>query len=256
MNIALPAILLFFLVAPGFLYHHYSQAREAREADMTPFGATAIKSIVLALIVDAAVGLAATEYFGYQLYLGDALRMLSGGTAAASVPPHRYEWLNEHPWPVFGFFAGTFGLAFALAMLRRWLVSRFHLDHPNSWASGFFRQQAPWYYLFSGIDSGISDGAMVVVSAVVPMKDQSYLYTGLLEDFEFKSDGELERIILSAASRRKLTDDRGRGLEEHGRFYPIEGNRLVIRSTEWTTLNVKFLVEEKAEASAPALADD
>ncbi|WP_456282130.1 hypothetical protein M1D55_10195 [Cupriavidus sp. JZ107] len=120
----------------------------------------------------------------------------------------------------------------------------------------FFRQQAPWYYLFSGIDSGISDGAMVVVSAVVPMKDQSYLYTGLLEDFEFKSDGELERIILSAASRRKLTDDRGRGLEEHGRFYPIEGNRLVIRSTEWTTLNVKFLVEEKAEASAPALADD
>lgn len=50
--------------------------------------------------------------------------------------------------------------------------------------------------------------AGVLVSAVVSLKDASYLYTSLLEDYELKADGELDRIILSATMRRKLEDDR------------------------------------------------
>ncbi|WP_367395153.1 DUF6338 family protein [Cupriavidus sp. Agwp_2] len=263
MNVALPAIVLFLLVAPGFIYHHFSQAREVREADMTPFGTTVLKSVVVAFFINAIVGGIGSTCFGYQLYLGDAVRLLSGTTAASTVPPERYGWLNDHPWPVLTYFCVTHLLSFGLAFVRRIAVSQFELDHPNKKFASFFRHQAPWHYLFSGIDVvGNETPGGVLVSAVVSLKDASYLYTGLLEDYEVKTDGELDRIILSSAMRRKIEDDRILQFEdEHDedkahelfalcgngsapakeRFYPIEGDRLILRASEWVTLNVKFI---------------
>lgn len=78
MNIALPAILMFFLVAPGFVYHHFSEAREAHQADMTPFGMTVLKAIFIAAFLNAVVGIIGCSILGLQLYLGDAVRLLSG----------------------------------------------------------------------------------------------------------------------------------------------------------------------------------
>lgn len=272
MNVALPAVVLFLLVAPGFIYHHFSQASEVREADMTPFSTTVLKSIAIACVLNALVGAIAAGGFGYELYLGDAMRLLSGASTANAVPPERYRWLNEHPWPVFVYFATTHFLAFVLAMFRRAGVKRWKLDHPDKKFSRYFRQPAPWHYLFSGIDVvGGATPAGCLVSAVVSLKDANYLYTGLLEDYEIKADGELNRIILSAAMRRRLDDDRrvtGRhasgaeaaqdlfGPEENARqaerFYPIEGDRLILRASEWTTLNVKFIAEEAPSADVQA----
>ncbi|RCJ10461.1 hypothetical protein DDK22_00410 [Cupriavidus necator] len=228
---------------------------------MTPFGTTVLKSVAFAIVMNAAVGIIAGWVLGYQLYLGDAVRILSGTAAVNTVPPERYRWLNEHPWPVLSYFCATYLLAFVLAVVRREAVRRLELDSPNSrFFPEYFRQQAPWYYLFSGIDvGGGTRPDAVVVSVLVSLKDATYLYTGLLEDYEVKDDGELDRIILSETMRRKILEDRAQpdedsnqhdqsdsnGASQKERFYPIDGDRFILRASEWTTLNVKFLAVEQ-----------
>jgi hypothetical protein len=46
------------------------------------------------------------------------------------------------------------------------------------------------------------------VAAVVEFKEGSYLYTGVLMDYEVNERGELDRFLLVQAQRRKLERDR------------------------------------------------
>ncbi|AFR14027.1 hypothetical protein BPC006_I0135 [Burkholderia pseudomallei BPC006] len=91
----------------------------------------------------------------------------------------------------------------------------------------------------------------MVVAALVPLKESTYIFTGLLRDYELTDKGELERIVISQAARRRLEDDRKHdnstsrlSPENFERFYWIEGDTLVLRASEFTTLNIKFLVLE------------
>lgn len=75
-------------------------------------------------------------------------------------------------------------------------------------------------------------------------------HTGLLVDYELTDKGELDRIVIANAARRRLEDDVRAdapdrlSAENLSRFYPVEGDCLVLRSSEFTTLNIKFLVLE------------
>lgn len=204
---------------------------------MTPFGTTVLVAVLVAFLIDLAV-LAVGYCFGYRLYLGDAVRVLSGAATANLVPARHYDWLNDHPGPIFTYFFSTHILAFGLAWLWRYqLVRRFGLDRPSFRLHAFFRPKAPWHYLFAGVDVWEAvDG--VLISVIVPLKDATYLFAGLLEDYELTAHGELDRIILSSAVRSNLND----ALDESATDdQEIEGDRLILRASEWTTLNIKFL---------------
>lgn len=129
-------------------------------------------------------------------------------------------------------------------------MRRLELDRPPFPFYQGVRGKAPWDHLFRGIDVSDSTPDAVVVAALVPLKDVTLLYTGLLVDYELTEKGELDRIMLANAARRHLKDDAkddgpDRMLSENmNRFYPIEGDCLVLRSSEFTTLNIKFLVLE------------
>lgn len=251
MNIAFPAILLFFLLSPGFVFHRFYQAREVRAADLTPFSATVLTAITFAVFVNAAVMAVATHWGGYLFHLGEILRLLVGGAssgAEAALSPV-YRRLDDHPFEPLCFFIATNLLAIILACLWRFGVQGFRLDHPSSPLYSHIRPPAPWYYLFSGMDVIDKAPDAVVVSAIVALKDAAYLYTGLLVGYELTDKGELDRLILSNAARRRLADDRNVNdsssvLSNHERYYPIEGDCFVLRSSEYTTLNIKFLVIE------------
>ncbi|WP_342052348.1 MULTISPECIES: hypothetical protein [unclassified Cupriavidus] len=111
------------------------------------------------------------------------------------------------------------------------------------------RGEAPWYYLFSGLDHPDArevDGT--VVAAVVEFKAEgSYLCQGMMLDYEVNEAGDLDRLLLVQAQRRKLTSDRaydaamGQHEEDTNRFYPIAGDVFVLRYDEIRTLNVTYL---------------
>ena len=179
-----------------------------RQADMTPFGTTVLKSVFFAAALNSVIGFIGGYGLGFQLYLGDAVRLLSGTAAAISIPDARYHWLNEHPLPVLSYFLATHALAFAAAILRKHAVHRWELDRPTSKLHRYFQRRAPWYYLFGGIDhkEGVKTFG-VIIGAFVSVNGMTNLYTGLLEDYEVNDNGQLDRIILSGVKRCSVEAD-------------------------------------------------
>jgi hypothetical protein len=91
---------------------------------------------------------------------------------------------------------------------------------------------------------------------VVEFKEGSYLYTGVLDDYEVNEDGQLDRLLLVQAQRRTLGSDReydaenDKYLEDKTRFYPIAGDVFVLRYEEIKTLNVSYLALPSANGGA------
>lgn len=250
MNIALPAILLFLLLSPGFVAHRVYKPREVRAADLTPFSTTILFATAWAALVNAVIVVGATYFCHYQFQLGEMLHFFVGGssnsTEVALSPIYRR--LDEHPLEPLYFFISTNLLSLFVALIYRWAVSRFRLDQPTTHRLyKLFRSPAPWYYLLSGEDTTDIIPEAIVVSVVVSFKDAPYIFTGMLVDYELTEKGELDRLIICNASRRKLADDRVSSsskspLNHTQDFYPIEGDRFVLRASDFSTLNIKFLI--------------
>ncbi|MEM5372720.1 DUF6338 family protein [Paraburkholderia azotifigens] len=247
MNVAFPALFLFLVVLPGFLFRQFFQRNEVRTFDHTPFSAVVLKALLCAALFNAA-GAVAARAAGYEIELGDVVRLLVGGPASLKDLDSRLTWLNVHPVAGAAYFVFTNGLALVAAFVWRGAVQRWELDRIGHRLAGLARGDAPWYYLFSGLDhpkEDAIDGAMV--AAVVEFKEGSFLYTGLLADYEVNADGQLDRLMMVQAQRRKLESDRQydaaneQFIEDSTRFYPIAGDVFVLRYDEVKTLNVTYL---------------
>jgi hypothetical protein len=79
---------------------------------------------------------------------------------------------------------------------------------------------------------------------VLPIR-ASELYVGVLDDFFFDSDGNLDRLILQNVARRPLSADKNKAGPEIGttdeRFYDIDGDSFVLRYQDVKTLNVQYV---------------
>ncbi|MGF6735746.1 hypothetical protein OKW50_007919 [Paraburkholderia youngii] len=256
MNVAFPAVLLFLVVLPGFLFRQFFQRNEVRTFDHTPFSSVVLKALLCAAFFNAVVALG-VHAFGYEIELGDVIRLLVGGASALSDLNGRLPWLNAHPEAGAGYFALTSAVALAAALVWRAAVQGWELDRVGNPFARFVRGDAPWYYLFSGLDhpkEDAIDGA--TVAAVVEFKEGSYLYTGVLDSYEVSADGQLDRLFLVQAQRRELGKDReydsenNKYVEDKTRFYPIAGDVFVLRYEEIKTLNVTYFsldLETKTE---------
>lgn len=245
MNVAFPAVFLFLFVLPGFIVRHFSQRTEVRTFDHAPFSAVALKALIWACVVNV-VAVWVVGHLGYEVYIGDIVRLLVGGQSSINNLGERLDWLSSNPLAPVGYFALTNGSALILALLWREAVERFEFDRREAAGYEWVRGEAPWYYLFSGLEhpNGKSIDA-VVISAVVEFKEGSFLYTGVLFDYEVNPQGELDRLLLEKAQRRGLPRDRtydaGSYVDTGDRFYPIAGDVFVLRYAEIKTLNVSYL---------------
>ena len=100
----------------------------------------------------------------------------------------------------------------------------------------------------------------VYVSAVVDHSKDSYLYRGIVEDWTFDGEGNLETIALSNAHRRLMSQDRpqahteqpGAQIPPDSRYYRIHGDLLVLRYAEIKTLNLDyFTLSDEAPRTTP-----
>ena len=102
----------------------------------------------------------------------------------------------------------------------------------------------PWYYELKAKISEQSNAQMIKVSCLQELKSSAYLYYGILEDFYLDKSGQLDRIVISDAFRRKLEDDDPYNSEqkpEKSRFYQIKGDRLVLKYSTLINLNIEYL---------------
>ncbi len=228
MTLSALLIILFFL--PGFIFNlaYYNSESFPLNISLTH---KAIASLFITLILHTA-GLTILIYcLGITVNFNLFLILFSGSQAdfVSSIA-------NGTIMLVIFYLIFLYFIAFSSGTLLRWGIKKYRLD-----TYSFLRIDNPWYDLFKGLDwkeNTRPDG--VKIAATMEIAGNSFLYIGILENFFFNKEGDIDRLVLSATSRRYINNDKG-SLNGSERFYPIDGHCFVLKYSEIKNLNVEYL---------------
>ena len=278
MNLAFPALFIFLLTLPGLLFR-IGYRRGPNGAWKHPFviqslGDEIAWSLGLAALFHAAA-IWAWQHFRGPINLKYPLALLVSSKDGMVESAIERTASGADAVAVYFFLLG-FG-SYLFGLFAHFLVRSQGLDH----RCRLFRYDNPWFYLLSGesLQAILPDqpkswwsrlcswwplgrprkADVVKISAAVKQGNDVYLYVGKLESFEFDRAGQLDRLVLSQASRRLLSKDRmPEAQNEHDaskdeRFYPIETLHFVIRYADICTLNIEhILLREIRQAESVA----
>ena len=265
MNVAFPAVIIALLILPGIVFRYaYSRGSwgwtspvSFRSAsDELAYGA------IFAVVLHYAA-LWSASLIGYSADFRSLLGFLTGNFGPNGVDYQTAFESVERYAPQMGiYFLGLTGAAAVAGRLSHWAVRKWRLDHKTQ----ILRFKNEWYYLLSGEvlqfaeseQSRTVDG--VFLSAVVDHAKESFLYRGIVEDWSFDSDGNLDNVRLTLAHRRNLgADTKGKATVKTGefvpaddRYYEIRGDVFVLRYSEMRTINLDYfeLAEENTTTTA------
>jgi hypothetical protein len=253
MNIALPALIAFLLLLPGFIFRTRLKRAERTSLDFSPFGQIVAEAVLWSLF--AHLGWLALSHLVFRhdfqpLVLMKLLSSAAPGQADAAVAV-----AADFAW-IAGYFGSLFVAAFLVPTLLRATISRYRLDRSSApWGAVFRFHDAPWYYLLTGADFTEEEAPdFIVISAIVEIAKEAVLYVGVLSEFFVDAEGQLDRLVLQGVSRRPIAADKN-GIDadegsDSGRFYDVDGDSFVLRYSETVTLNVQYVkltAEESAE---------
>ena len=248
MNVALPALLFFLIVLPGFLFRSRLKLAEQTSLDYSPFGRVVTEALLWSIALHG-VWLALASTAGITLRTDALLGLMSSSADRQAVA---IDAVSASSLRVFAYFTSLYVFAFVVPYAVRVAISRARLDRAGAPLSSIFRfHEAPWYYLLTGADFAEAEQPdYILVAAIVDVAGAATLYVGTLADFFFDPDGHLDRVVLENVSRRPISSDKRP--DDHERFYPIEGDYFVIRYAEATTLNVQYVKLQEADESEAA----
>jgi hypothetical protein len=253
MNLALPAVVLFVLLLPGFVARSRIKRVERLSLDYSPFGQVATEAVIWSMALHLLWVALVRWITGRDVQPEVALRLLSTDPAAQT---RSLDAVAADAGAVTAYVFSLLVFAYLAPLGLRWIVSRWRLDRRASPFSPLLRfSGAPWYYLLSGADFDADDEPDVIaISAIVNVAGQPMLYVGLLEDYFLTQEGELDRLVLQQVMRRPLARDKAAGGDPAlDRFYPVEGDYFVLRYSEAITLNVEYIkLTPAGESVAPA----
>jgi hypothetical protein len=258
MNVALPAIIVFFLLLPGFIFRSGLKRAERQSLDYSPFGQVVAEGVLWSCALHAAW--LAAAYYGADLRL-DTRVIMDLLSASPTAQSEGIKMVAERDVRIGTYFVSLLVFSFAVPPASRLVVVRFRLDSRDSPVRSIFRLDgAPWYYVLTGADfpkNEVPD--LIYATAIVDAAGTPMLYRGVVDDFHVSQDGELDRLILQNTTRRPLASDKpsprtptlweslksGLGWAQEAplpeRFYPIDGDLFVLRYAETVTLNIQYL---------------
>jgi hypothetical protein len=260
MNIALPALVVFLLILPGFVFRSRFKKVERLSLDYSPFGQVFTEGILWATTLH--VIWLTLSYFLYGRYLDTAafLKLVSSDTVGQS---KSITAVAEDALWVAAYFTTLLGAAVILPTLARWSITKLKLDRSGAPLNSIFRfNQAPWYYLLTGADfERKKEPDLISISAIVEIAGEAYLYTGILDEFFVDADGQLDRLILQEVMRRPIKadkqSDKPDAWYDSSRFYPVDGDNFILRYSETITLNIQYIefIKENAESDVSTMAE-
>jgi len=241
MNIALPALLIFLFILPGFIFNLTFYRTENAPLNFIPLTHKAIVSSIVTLLLHSC-WLLIIYLLSYQINFELILVLISGlqnesfSSSINSITPNNLFYFCIY---LFSMYVS----AYCIGSSFRWCIKHFKLDKRSS----IFRIDSPWYYLFKGYDwkEGTPDGVQIV--ATVEIAKKGYLYLGWLDKFYLNNSGDIDRLVLTSAMRRLIKNDK-KSPEDNSlleRFYPIDGDYFVIPYKEIKSLNVQYVKIEE-----------
>ncbi len=271
MNLAFPAMALLVLALPGIIFARaFYLGTKHSPTSSPPIGEQIVLAIPAAGLmhtVMCSIAWSMSETWGTPrvdfelvLQLLASPRADGDGTLARAA---------AYPAATALYLIAIYGSSVLGGLLLHIAIRRAKLDLRYS----VLRFHTPWFYLFSGERLDFKDkGAMTParpplitgrpdftrVQVVSGQGGDAYLYDGILSNYELDRDGNLSRIDLIEARRRKFEDDAEapefRTTDEV--WYPIVGDYLIIDSEEITDLNVVYVWLENVDDEDEVDADD
>lgn len=144
--------------------------------------------------------------------------------------------------------------AFCGRLLRK-IIRYYNLDRRIK----ILRFQNQWHYILKGEfydfpranisleKDTVRDIELVFVDALIETVDGTYLYDGVLVDYELSSNGGLDTITLTQSERRKLSEDRRFDGETGNPYYNIEGHILLLKYEEIKNLNFTYYTLDRGK---------
>jgi hypothetical protein len=253
MNVALPALVIFLVLLPGFIFRARLKRAERTSLDYSPFGQVAAEAVLWAAMIHMLWLAAAYVIFEKQL---DAVVLLKLVSSDSSSQAKATETVGTHFSSIATYFVTILFGSYAMPQAIRAVISRYRLDRITSPISPLVRfHGAPWYYLLTGADFEASkEPDMIIISAIVEIAGEAMLYTGYLDEFFVDAEGQLDRLVLQEVMRRPIKADKEAANPEAwydaSRFYPVEGDYFVLRYNEAITLNIQYIqLRQTKEAS-------
>lgn len=271
MNLALPALVITLLLLPGVLlsYTYRRGVFGKSPLSLGPFQNEIGRGIVWAVAVHAVGALVVGGLPGTDLDSSAFLALLSGWPGDASVGlADDFAAVHQNLLPIALYVLVTTAAAAGVGLLLHGAVRRLQLDLRYR----MFRFDNDWYYLLSGEARVFRAGeeapsrdeirqemerkfGFAMVSALVEHGGSLVLYWGVLVDYHF-ADGDLDRLVIANAQRRSLDVAAARVYgtpppPQDERFYPIDGDYLVLPYAAVKNLNVTYSIQED-EPPTPA----
>ncbi|MFG0324723.1 hypothetical protein ACF8EF_20705 [Pseudomonas sp. zjy_15] len=239
MEIALPAIIIFLLVSPGFIFRAQFKRAERETFDYSPFGRVVGQAFLWTVVLHILWLIITWWLLNSTIDIKILMRLLSSTHQESS-----FDAVSKDVIRITSYFLSLYLFCWAVPPLLRKSIIKYRLDRKDYWFS-WLRMDAPWYYLLQGADL-TKKPDVIAISAIVNVGDKPILYYGVLVDYIVdRHNGELNRLILSGAFRWELEKfDKANTTQDKMMISePIDGNYLVISYDETITLNIKYLQE-------------
>jgi hypothetical protein len=241
MNIALSSLILFFLLIPGILFRRFYYSEEfskqyIKESFFAIFFSSFIPSVFFHSLWFLVFG-----FYSNLIRLDIFFNLLSPNPSTDSIN----NVSNSFDWIIW-YNASLFITASFLGFILKKSIRKFKFDIKYK----FLRYKNTWHYILTGeffdfpraninlsADSKVVDIEFVFVDALMVLNGNSYLYDGILVDYELSNDGGLDFITIKNAKRRKIDDDcmiaeNGDKSDNSSSYYPISGHMLVLKYEE------------------------
>ncbi|MEZ8028331.1 hypothetical protein [Enterovibrio norvegicus] len=161
---------------------------------------------------------------------------------------HELSTISPDVLRIGGYFCGLYFAAYLLGKLSQFFMLKW-----NPYKTSMFAFDTPWYYELKGKLSAQQDAQIIKLSCL----QDGVLYYGFLEDFYLDKDGQLDRLALSDVSRRTINDDDdNEQSDREQRYYPIKGDRLILKYGDISNVNIEYLYLTRLNSPSETLAHD
>lgn len=250
MNIAFTTILLFILLAPGFIAR---QVYHSSKLSIRNPNKNIVTELTLSIIPAFFIQIIALSFVeNLSVYKVDfaALGSLIIGSADSTAVRDNFQNIDRYKYPIFFYNFIVFGIAVLLGYLSREIVRKAKWDRKYR----YLRFTNKWHYIFSGecldfpdVPDDYEDITDKTINVLCKVNGKTILYSGKFFDYYININGDLEAVHLKFPIRRLLDDDKVENYNE--KYYAIESRYLVIPNNEILNINFRYFKVQELDSS-------
>lgn len=241
MEIALGGIVLLIILLPGISFRKgYFSEEFSNQYTIRDFFQLFINTLFPSLISYLLFLPIIYFIFGYYYNFKILLGILS---SSEKLVESSINSINEFKFQILLFQAIINSVSFAFGYKLKDLILKDSYDAKNK----FFRYKNVWHYLLSAkfmlfkrsqielINDTIKDIDITFIDALLTLGEHSYIYTGILVDYELSSDGGLDLLYIKNAQRKFISE------ENTTEYKDIDGHIIILKYDNIVNLNLSFI---------------